>query len=229
MKKNKLFSLLIAGAMLLVSGCDSENAVNDTPKKEKYTTVTPPPLPETKYDIFNLTWGMDKDECYRICDWGGKLEKEMEVKYPSALGTHLLKFEKGKLYTSLKFNENNRLYGAEMYCIYQDKEFTSAQRFYYYLNKILSGKYKRVYDDFNSRYFGLTDSVLYKHFLNNEVTFAVCYESTTTEITLLMIPSTVSNSLDIEIILNLGYKSKTVKDNSLLQPDKSIKKDAVGL
>lgn len=229
MKKTKLFSLLAAGAMLLVSGCYSENAVNDTPKKEKYTTVTPPPLPETKYDIFNLTWGMDKDECYRICDWGGKLEKEMEVKYSWALGTHLLKFEKGKLYTSLKFNENNRLYSAKMCCIYLDKEFSSAQRFYYYLKRILSGKYKRVYDSFNSRYFGLTDSVLYKHFLNNEAIFLVCYESTTTEITLCMTPWTVPDSFDIRIVFNLEYKSKTVKNNSRPQPDRNIKKDAAGL
>ena len=84
MKKIFLFGVLL----LSVGVC----ANNDIPKWEDSKPIEV--LPQTEYDIFNLRWGMKKDECYRICDWGGKFERKVE--HPA--GFRLLRFSFCKEY-----------------------------------------------------------------------------------------------------------------------------------
>lgn len=183
-------------------------------------------IPVKDYDIFNLKWGMPKNECFSVCDWGGKLQEK--VKYP-ILGTHLLKFEKGTLYSQFDFNHDGLLYQVTLKNIYPDTKFSTAKEFYFYLQSILLKKYKLVWDSFNYQNIGIVNSVLYERFLENKVNFIVRFESSTTQITLVMMPWTVPNSFENRIVLHLEYSSKNIKNISKKTNDSAKEKDSKGL
>lgn len=208
--------------VLLLPLCGCLN--NNIPKLEHSKPIVV--FSQTEYDIFNLRWGMKRDECYKICDWGGKLESEVK---PPILGSHLLKFEKGKLYIKFSFNENDCLYMADMLYIYPDLQFSSAKEFYYFLRGILNDKYKLKHDSFDHRYFGTVDTVLFEHLLAGRVSFITYFESCSSEITLAMVPWSVPNSFEKRVVLSLEYRSKIVKNNNPAKIDLKSQKDAAGL
>ena len=217
--------LLFCYVLLFLCGCIMTEK-QSVPVKSESAVPTWEESTPVEYDVFNLRWGMKKEECYRICDWGGKLEREVK---PPIRGSHLLKFEKGKLYANLVFNENDCLYGVDMTNIYQDLKFSSAKDFYWYLYGILRKKYKLTNNAFNHRYFGLADPILYKHFLAGRVQFIACFESPSSEIQLALVPWSVPNSFENRVVLVLEYRSKKIKNNTPDKIDLKRQKDANGL
>jgi hypothetical protein len=212
--------IMMMVSIFFLCGCASKR--NVTAIQPKVFTKS---LPQTKYDVFNLKWGMNKDECYRICDWGNKLE---EVNKYNFLGTHLIRFEKGLLNVSLKFNDSNQLYGAYFLQIYKDTDFCYAKDFYISLSSILRKKYHVNYDSFKGAYLAHPSSVVYERFLNGEISFISVYESRTTKISLGLIPWTVPGSKENRAVLAVDYRSKNIRGASFSKEIK-VNKDAYGL
>ena len=213
-------AVFFVAILLLLSGCNF-----DTAKSGSQSPNAAVVLPVTEYDIFNLTWGMKRDECYKVCDWGGKLVKKL--KYP-IMGSHIIRLDKGQLYVELLFNENDCLYRVNLRAFYSDIQFSTAKDFYFYLRSILGNKYKLSHQSDLYGYLHLSNSVLYEYFLKSKVSFVTFFESSTTEIHLSMCPWTIPNSFVNKVVLHLEYISKHVKNNSGIKRDLKREKDSVG-
>lgn len=145
------------------------------------------------------------------------------------MGTHLLKFDKGKLYAKLEFNENDLLYMVNLMYIYPDIKFSSAKDFFLYLSGILTEKYVLVHSSLNSDYMTAANTVLLDLFLAGRVNFIKEFANNSTTITLAMVPWNVPNSYDNRVVLSLEYRSTKIKNNPRPKINLKRKKDAVGL
>lgn len=209
-----------------LSGCMANSGVKiHSPENMKK-------LPHTKFDIFNLTWGMNSNDVFTNCDWGGKLEKRLKKNHH--LGDAILKFEHGKFYCDLVFNKD-RLFSCNLTAYYPEKtQFAAAVQFYFYICSILSDKYEEIYRSSGCSNF-LPVDLHYEAWRKGEITYLAEFESFSTKIFIALTPVTVTYLDDFNqiIVLSVRYSSKTINyiydEEHVIESSKKRELDSRGL
>lgn len=207
-------SVLLCVLLLLFCGSLVESAENKT---------------VAAYDIFNLRWGMNRDECYKICDWGGKFKGK---RWKNGSPVLQFQFNDEFMVAVLSFNEHNRLCEVRLARPYDNiwLQFECAEEFYFYLDSILRKKYILVNSGVKRIYRDMHPDVRFGEFLKGKLSFSSEYESANTKITLSMLSPHLSPSLSPshgnarkkDTILVLSYEAKKAADLK-------CSKDSVGL
>lgn len=193
-----LFVFLVMS--ILVSGCTGL----DSESKPKNITKRPASYFVEHNDIFNLKWGMKKNECFRICDWGGKSDD----KYSVPDGVHVLKFKKGEVFADLGFNDNDELYKVTMMSFFASSQLDQAKDFYFYLDNILRGKYTPINSPADRKMFNRTFKCIY----------ISMYVNSRSIVSLLLYHAPTKKN-GIDFVLDLTYFSKKIKSTHIPEKD----------